>query len=494
MQQKGVQMNRFRLAACVCLWLAVGLGAQSENEKDLRAEFHRISSHDILGYVQELTSEKYGGRLTGTPEYRRAAEWVAARLREWGVQPAGDNGTFFLEFPAPYTTVDSPGSVSITGSSGTRQLRFPDDYFPGSNSASGEIDGELVYAGFGITAPALKYDDYRKLNVRGKVVLVESGAPYEQNDETLAHWADFSGSFHKTDNAFRHGAAGIVFMERVANPATPYHEKFMSLHIDKKVAEELLAATGRDKKALRDEIAKTFQPRSFATGMRIRLTARTTRHPEGVGCTVAGLLPGSDPALKAEVLIVGAHLDHVGFIGTLFPGALDNASGCANVLAAARALGQSKIARKRSILFLFFGGEETGLHGSSRYVENPVFPKEKTRAFFNLDMVGNGSGLALGSGLTYAKVGTLFSAVNERWIHRPLRLSERRNYFGRARSDGAVFAKAGYPALSIGTTNAEKPVYYHDPRDTWDMLCPEIMEDAARLLFLGLSETANADL
>ncbi len=488
-------MNPIPMVAVLALLLTAPLSAQpSGQDKTLLGEFQRISSHDLLSWVQKLSSAEFAGRLTGTPEYRRAADWVADQLKGWGVKPAGDQGGYLLDFSAPTTTVDSVGSITVTGPFGTRELEFPKDYFPGSNSASGDLTAELVYAGFGISAPELGYDDYRKTDVAGKIVLVESGAPYEKNDPTLARWAGYSGSQHKVDNAVSHGAAGILFLEKVANPGAPYHERFLAAHLDARVANDLLAAAGKNQKTLREEIVRTLRPHSFATGMKARLVARTTRHPEGIGCTVAGLLPGSDPLLKEEVLIVGGHLDHVGTLGVVFPGAFDNASGCAVILAAARALGTSEISRKRSILFLFFGGEETGLVGSTRYVEKPIFPLEKVKAFFNLDMVGNGTGLAVGAGLTYPRIGAIFTAANERWIHRPFRLTERRVSFGRPRSDGAVFAKNGYPAMSISTTDADKPVYYHDPGDTWEMVSPEIMEDAAKLLFLGLTEAACSEL
>lgn len=492
-------MKRFALILSLSLLFSFSSLGADDREQELLKGFHNISSNTLLGYAQKLTSPEFGGRLTGTPEYRLTAQWVADRLKEWGIRPGGEGGTYFQEFPAPYTSVDSAGSVVFLVKDGSgalkeRPLLFPDEYFPGSNSASGKVEGEVVYVGFGITAPELKYDDYRGITAKGKIVLVESGSPYEKNDPPGAAWAPYNGTRHKLENALRHGAAGLLVLDKVGNPNTLYQPGFVYAHTTHELARQLLLPTGKDIQVLKEEIVKTLKPRSFSTSLKARITASTTRHPEGKGCNVVGLLEGSDPELKEEVLILGGHLDHLGTIGTLFPGALDNASGCVDILGAAQALGTSPLPRKRSLLFLFFGGEESGLLGSTYYTQHPLFPLQKTKIFMNLDMVGNGTGLSLWGGLSYPKIEEIFRNANDRYIHRPWRASQNRPSYGRPRSDGAVFSRAGFPTIGVGATDTVKPIYYHDPRDTWQELTPEIMEDVSRLLFLGLTEAANADL
>jgi Zn-dependent M28 family amino/carboxypeptidase len=203
------------------------------------------------------------------------------------------------------------------------------------------------------------------------------------------------------------------------------------------------------------------------------------------------MIEGSDPQLKNEAIIIGAHLDAVGSPGCLFPGALDNASGSADILASAKALASSEVKPVRTIIFVFFGGEECGLYGSKKCVESPVWPKEKVVCMINLDMVGNGTGLQLGNGKSYPGILNHFADANEKYLHREFTASEARISYGRPRTDGAIFEKSGYKTLSIGTSGTVKTVYYHAPLDNADALTPEIMEDAAKLLYLGVLGLAN---
>jgi Zn-dependent M28 family amino/carboxypeptidase len=175
------------------------------------------------------------------------------------------------------------------------------------------------------------------------------------------------------------------------------------------------------------------------------------------------------------------------------PGALDNASGIADIMGAAQALAASPVKPKRSILFLFIGGEECGLLGSDLYTKNPVFPLEKTVMFFNLDMVGHGTGLRVGGGASYPEVYRHFEAANGSYLHRPLSTSEARVSLGRPRSDSVIFQRAGFRTMSFGTSGRVPGLatYYHNPLDTPSTLTPEIMEDVAKLMFVGLTGLAN---
>lgn len=223
----------------------------------------------------------------------------------------------------------------------------------------------------------------------------------------------------------------------------------------------------------------------------MQISASTSYFPDSRSCNVVGIIEGSDPKLKEEAIILGAHLDAVGSPGTLFPGALDNASGSVDILAAARALAASPVKPARTIIFIFFGGEECGLYGSKTFVESHLWPKEKVVCMINLDMVGNGTGLSMANGKTFPTILTHFSDVNEKYIHRNFTATEARVNYGRPRTDGAIFEKAGYKVIHLYTSGTVKTVYYHHPLDTTDALTPEIMEDAAKLLYLGVLGLAN---
>lgn len=483
--------SKYLISLFLCLTL-VRVYSQDQ-EKAIRSTFHSISSHDVLNDAAELSSAKYKGRLSGSPGYEAAANWVADQLKQSGVKPGMGDGTYFQWFPNAYTDVLTPGSVTLLGGDNHQQKEysFPDDYFPGSNSASGTVSGEVVYVGFGISAPELNYDDYSNIDVKGKIVLMETGVPYNSNDSTLLKWESYSYHRYKFQRAHELGAAGLLYISKIANPNTSYLEGFVYAHIGETVAEELFAGTGKKYVETHASIVKDMQPNSFLLNKKMQLSASTSHFPDSRSCNVIGMIEGSDPVLKNEAIIVGAHLDAVGSPGCLFPGALDNASGSADILAAAKALASSDVKPARTIIFVFFGGEECGLYGSKKCVEEPVWPKEKVICMINLDMVGNGTGFQLANGKSFPELLAHFTNANDQYIHRDLKASEARVNYGRPRTDGAIFEKAGYKTLSLYTSGSVKTVYYHHPLDNTDALTPEIMEDAAKLLYVGILGLAN---
>ena len=495
----------------VCLFLGLlllsatawGQDAPSR-EAALLNTFHTITSQELESYITELTLPKYRGRLTGTPEFLEVTQWVANRLAEWGLKPAGDDGTYFQWFDKDYTDVKSVGGLSIQfpqkdGSVLTKRYTFPEQYFPGSNSDSGTITAEVVYVGHGVTAPELGYDDYKGIDVQGKIVLMDTDVPAQRQDADYAQWVPYCYHQYKLTNAARHGAAGMLYVNALANPNTCFSKGLIYAQLGDEAVADLFAGTGKDHKALLQEIAKKRKPRSFSMNKTATITAETEYHPEGRGCNVLGLMEGSDPVLKEEVILVGGHLDAVGYYGEAYmPGALDNGSGIADMLAAARALATCAVRPRRSILFLFIGGEEGGLLGSKHYVAHPTLPQEKSLGYFNLDMVGVGSGLGVWGVASYPQVEACFKSMNDRYLHRPFRTSESRPLgVGRPRSDGWVFQNAGYRGLGFGTFYQEGEIrgniFYHHPGDQLGILNLEIMEDISKLMFLGLLEMASQD-
>ena len=475
------------------LFSFIGLNGNAQNqEKDILSTFHTISSHDLLNDAAELSSPKYGGRLSGSPGYQAAAEWVANQLKMAGIKPGLSDGTYLQYFPNAYSDVLSTGSVILLegGNNLRKEYQFPEDYFPGSNSASGNVSGEVVYVGFSISAPELGYDDYKNIDVKGKILLMETGLPFSGKD-SLQKWEPYSYHRYKFQQAKKMGAAGLLYIGKIANPNTSYLEGFVYAHIGETVVDDLFNGTDRKYTEIHNGIKKSVLPNSFALNKKVEISASTRHFPNSRSCNVIGMIEGSDPVLKSEAIILGAHLDAVGSPGCLFPGALDNASGSVDILAAAKALAASGVKPARTVIFVFFGGEECGLFGSTKMVESPVWPKEKVLCMINLDMVGNGTGFHISNGKTYPELFKTFADANEKYLHRELNSSEYRVNYGRPRTDAAVFDKAGYRTLSLGTTVTVKTVYYHHPLDNTDALTPEIMEDAAKLLYLGVLGLAN---
>ncbi len=483
---------KHRISLFIGLLILFQISLFSQENEQLLKSFHSISSNELIKIAEELSSEKYKGRLSGSPEYLDVAKWCIRQFEEWGIVPAND-GSYFQYFHNPYTEVYSKGSVTYSAKPGEKlNLQFPDDYMPGSNSASGKVSGELVYVGYGITAPELNYDDYKNVDVKGKIIIMESGIPYTKNDTTLAKWTPYAYHRYKFKNAVEHGAIGLLYVGTIANPNTSFQSGFIYAHIAEKIAEQIFADAGKNYAAIKKELADFKQPSFFLKNeQKVIIEASTKNFPDAKSCNVVGMIEGTDPELKNEVIIVGGHLDGQGYLGELFPGALDNASGIADIMGAAKALAESEVKPKRSVLFILIGGEECGLYGSEFYAKNPLFTVEKTVFMINLDMVGNGTGFFVSSGKSYPEIYSHFEEANQKFIHRKMDASEWRKNYGRPRSDASNFENAGIKTLSLWTRNAVFPVYYHHPMDKTDVLTPEIMEDAAKLLYLGILGVAN---
>ncbi len=467
----------------------------AQDETELLKYFHSISSDEVFAYAKKLTEPEFNGRLAGSPGYTRAAHWVANHLAEWNIQP-GYGESFFREFPLDYTVVESLGSLTAQlkdkkGNTISKTYSFPEHYYPGSNSACGKAEGQLVYAGFGITAPEHQYDDYKGLNIKGKIVMLEAGHPEPEQAASWKQWEVYAGSSAKLATAKKNGAAGVLYISKIASPGIKYQEGLVYCHIDKSVAEEFFFAQNLNYEKVKTSLKTKNKPQSIVFNHTITLVAETSYHPKSTYSNVIGIIPGADPLLKDEVIMVGAHLDGQGNLGELFPGALDNASGVADIMAAARALAQLP-APKRIIAFFFIGAEEKGLLGALEYAKDPLFPKEKTVCYINLDMVGNGAGLHFGGGKSFPGIYKHFESANKKYIHRPLTTNYlNRAYTGRPRTDGMALSQNGYRALSLHCTNRVKKLYYHNPFDTPETLVPEIMEDVSKWLYLGLYSLAN---
>lgn len=474
------------------IFLTFNLLAQNSDSDKILKNFHSISSHELLEYAKELSSEKYKGRLSGSQEYLEVAKWCAGKFKEWGIQPA-NNGSYFQYFPNEYSEVLSLGEVVYKNGKNTTMLNFPEDYLPGSNSANGKVEAELVYVGHGITAPELDYDDYKNVDVKGKIIILESGTPYTKNNSILAKWTPYAYHRYKFRNAVKHGAAGMIYASKIANPNTVNLNGFIYAHVDTKVVNKIFTDTGKNYDEVKKQL-KNMETPSFvlSSNQKVSIEAETKYFPNAKACNVVGMIEGSDPDLKDEVIIIGGHLDGQGQMGdVLFPGALDNASGVADILGAAKALATSEIKPKRSILFILIGGEECGLYGAKHYCDNPLFPIDKTKMMMNLDMVGNGTGFFVTAGKTHTGLFKHFEAANNNYLHREMGTSEVRKNYGRPRSDASIFEDAGIKTFGLWTRGSVHPVYYHHPMDKINVLTPEIMEDAAKLLYIGVLGVSN---
>jgi hypothetical protein len=383
------------LAACACASDA-GNGA-------------KVDPNLYLNDVKYLASPELKGRATGSPELETAARYLARQYREFGVKPAG--GKSYLQ-SFPVTTSAKPGPrnrFTFTENGRPTALQSTRDFVPFSFSSTGKFSGTVVFAGYGITAPEYRYDDYAGLDVKGKIVLVLGHAPQENDEKSVFAGKELTphAAFtNKAANAKMHGAAAMILIEDRANhpKEPPELMKFGSTEGPKDAGLEIVEVkealidgwfkdAGKSLDKLEADIDKDLKPESFAFPGTIRVDAEVDiRHEVKTVHNVVAYIPGT----TGEYVILGAHYDHLGMGGpyslapgvtAIHPGADDNASGTAGVIELARWYSRQP-KQKRGILFLNFAGEEMGLLGSAWYVAHPELPLEKAVAMINMDMIG----------------------------------------------------------------------------------------------------------
>ena len=467
-----------------------------EEKSRIAQETEPITVEKLFGYAKKLSSKDYAGRLTGTPEFRACANWMASLLEEWGIKPAGESSTFLQSFPNPYTVVFVGGELSYlyrsSGRMRKKQYAYEKEYYPGSQSGDGRLSAEVAYVGYGITAPEMNYDDYADVNVSGKIVLVEPGVPVSPQEKPglFKDWKPYASYHYKIKMAVAHGARGMLINELTVNANIDYVQNFMVAQVGESVVNDLFASTGNTHQEVVPAIKSTLTPQSFRTRKTFLIENYTEHHKRGTGYNVLGLIDGSDPILKDEVIIVGANLDHVGFCYEIIPGANDNASGIAVLLGAAETLAQSLIKPRRSVLFIGFGSKEQSFRGAETYLKEPLFPRDKTITFINLSMVGSGDTIHVKGALDYPDIWKNVSrGISKNGLH----LVEEQSYTnpGLPEHDADIFLGKKIPTLIFTVTGA--PTYPHTTKDTASTLTPDILSDLARILYYGVLELANSD-
>ena len=375
----------------------------------------QISPDAICAHMTFLSDDLLEGRGTGTRGYELAAHYVATQFAALGLEPAGVSGTYFQ--PVPFRRADlieSAVSAVLLGPGGTKKLTYGTDFIFSKDPVHEEtrLEAPLVYVGYGVTAPEFNYDDYAGIDVRGKIIVYLRGAPPRFPHNELAYYSDQD---NKLRNAVERGAVGALNVRTPrASARAPWSRVVLNNHVpgmywmtqDGRVSgtfpeiqvSGMLSESGRDKAFTGaphtvDEVWKAAaesRPLAFDLAYSGRFQ-RKTRHSQVQSPNVAALLPGWDPRLKQEVIVVSAHLDHLG-IGavadgdSIYNGAYDNASGIGVMLELAKALKSLSRPPKRSILFLAVTAEEKGLLGSEYFAEYPTVPLENLVANVNLDM------------------------------------------------------------------------------------------------------------
>lgn len=485
-----------RKSRILLILLAVWLGAvcfAQEDPKKPNSLADTVSPVQIYDFCRKMSLPEFSGRLTGHPGYTAAARWAAGRFQEWGLRPLDPPDDYLQPFPAPHTVVDTAGMTLFPPAEKDApppapvKLEAGPDFLPLLYSDSGDRTGDVVFAGWGIHAPELGYDDYAGVDVAGKFVLCFRGTP----DPTDDRFTDYDQHRTRMKAAHERGALGIIYIydEPQANPNGDWIAGFTPAEISEKTADRLLAEKGMNSKTLREDLRKYGRPLSFALKSRIRLQVGSRHFSDSVGYNVVGQVEGADPALKEECVVVGAHFDHCGaHLGFIYPGANDNASGSAAVMELARVLAGQKTKTRRSVVFVLFGGEETGLQGSAMFAGKLPYHFKKITAMINFDMIGEGDGAWGAFGPPAAEE---LKQIMER-ADLPSKLLQDIHTIrkvGVRSSDFAPFFLKGIPCVNFASNGPH--VFYHQPGDNHYRINPDILADITRLAARVVQELAD---
>ncbi len=472
--------------------LASGIIAEDSRSRHDAA----ITAEEIRAHIRFLASDELEGREAGTEGVERAARYIASAFRAFGLKPVGDKGTFEQRFSFVARVVPGPNNrLRMETRERRRDFVFGREFVPLALSSGGALEGEVVFAGYGISAPELGWDDYAGIEVAGKIVLLLQGSPDGEDPHGRFH--AYRAPQRKIATAREKGARGVLFIARQENAeedrlaALRYDHMFGEagipvLLLGRAAASELMRAAGKDLAEQERALASGATPRAFEL-VGVRLTGDVdVRKETRQTANVVGALEGNDPLLKDEVIVIGAHYDHLGRggehslapdrIGEVHNGADDNASGVAGLLELAQALAADRSALRRSVLFIAFSAEELGLLGSTHYVKHPIYPLERTIAMLNFDMIGR----LRESGLIIYGVGTSpFWATAIERANDAVRLNIRFREDGVGPSDHTSFYLKDIPVLHFFTGVHED---YHKPSDDADKIHAE---GAARIVTLA---------
>lgn len=461
----------------------------------------KVTVNELTQHIKYLTSDSLRGRMTGSPGDSLAAVYIRDQLASAGLKPLAGDG--FQRYMVTNKVIPGNRNFLISGEEKFEKER---DFTPLAFSGNGYLDSEVIFAGYGLTInnDSLKWNDYEKISVSGKWILVLRGDP--EPGKNISGFVPFSSDRDKVLMAKDMGAAGILLVSGPVNDAEDSFEPLSSagfsteipvLRIKREVADILLRKSGTNIADLENRINKTMTSLSFETGVRVYGGSEIIRQ-ESVTRNVIMLLPGEDPDLRNEYVLTGAHFDHLGMGGpgsssravdtvAVHHGADDNASGVSELVELAEKFAKTAGSHKRSMIFLAFSGEEEGLLGSKYFAENPGIDLKKVNAMLNLDMVGR---LQETGSLQVSGVGTAegFKEIVKRYCDTSaVRLSFSEEGYGP--SDHSSFYGKNIPVLFF-TTGAH--LDYHTPSDTWDKINYKGMVAISDLIFRVAESLSNS--
>ena len=471
----------------------------------------QITAELMRDYVIEISSDKYEGRGPGSRGDQAARAYLARELQTMGLQPGAANGSWEQPFDLVGVTAEQPQEWTFTGEDAALTLQQWDQFIASSGVQAERAqidDAEVVFVGYGIQAPEYDWDDYKGHDLEGKVLLMMNNDPDWDPElfggETRLWYGRWD---YKYLSAAMQGAVGAIIIHTSPSAGYPYQvvqtswtgEQFelpagdeprnqVAAWVTEDAARDLVGMAGLELEALRESADnRDFEPVPLGVRTSIGMDVSINRVQSA---NVLGLIPGSDPDISDEVVIYTAHHDHLGIStpneagDVIYNGAMDNASGVAQVMAIAKAIMALPEAPRRSTLIALVGAEEQGLLGSEYYAENPTFAPGKIAANLNYDggnIWGDTHDVTY-VGLGKSSIDAIAKAIaaEQGRVVKPDQFADRGYFY---RSDQFSFAKIGVPAmyLDTGTDFVDKPaewgkaqvnhytdINYHQPTDEYD--------------------------
>jgi Zn-dependent M28 family amino/carboxypeptidase len=491
----------FRFSSIIALLATSALAAEPE-----------ISAERIRADVKLISSDRYEGRGVGTRGEELATDYIAGEFAKAGLKPVGQRGTYFQHVPLIRVTTDPKSTLSATKGDQTIAFRCEEEFSGQSHTQVPEvdIDAEAIFVGHGITAPEFDWDDYKDVDVKGKVVVLFTNEPPSDDPKFFAGKAlTYYGRWtFKFEEAARRGAKACFIIHTNETAGYPYSvvKPLEGAQLKLEAGEPALAFAGWMSRTAGEKLlgmagktvddalaaANTKGFKAYSLGVRLKAHIPTKLEPI-VSKNVIGMIEGSDPQLKAEAVMFTAHWDHLGVgravLGdSIYNGAADNATGSAALMELARTWAKMEPKPKRSAIFLATTAEEKGLLGAVYYAQHPVVPLGKTAIDLNFDMI-----LPLGASESLVVNGaertTAWPMVQEIARKHGLTIEpDKRAHLGTYfRSDHFALARGGVPAFSVypGDKVKGKPAdyvqnkfkefvdkVYHSPQDEfredWD--------------------------
>jgi hypothetical protein len=498
------------------------------------AETPKVSQHAIKAHTAFLADDVLGGREAGTKGYYIAAAYVAAQFAAYGLEPAPGQKDFYQHVPLRRRSLQPDGvQFELITKSGKLEYRNGEQIAVDASTyvPNEDIETKLVFVGWGITAPALRHDDYAGLDVKGKAVVMLEGAPASFPGALRAHYSWYQ---EKERMAAAAGAMAMLTLksperekfspwERArqvrpmpqlgwVDPTRASHEVKIraAVTLGPEAARAVFAEAKRDIDRIYRQSTSSSPPRGFDLPVGMRLVRKST-HEDSSTANVIGVLPGTDPVLKNEYVVIASHLDT--WVGpgkgddVIYNGAVDNAGGIATMLEAARLLSASGGA-KRSVVFFATAAEEKGLLGSDYFVAHPTVPLEKTVAAISVDglMAFHDFGTIVALGADHSTLGdiSLAAARSIDAVHTPDPIPGRGNL---ALSDQYPFLRVGIPVLfpnpgrgqsrdgseDVAAWDEYESRHYHQPSD--DMSLPlrwDVAQRWGQYIYEVVAGAANA--